>query len=134
MPNEWLPHEANMYQVRETFASVPANTTSARQTVPISTFGGTLIQVQFSTANVVESDFAIFQHATNLSGSVDEIYRVTGLTQFWQKENHAIRFFNADSPRTTNLYLEVTNQSLVAPSGTITLILWLAKGGSRGAI
>jgi hypothetical protein len=101
-----------------------------RTAVPISTFGGRLIQLSIHAANAVEIDFDLYQHATNGSLSVDNIYKVVGAVQQWQREQHDIRFRNSDSPPTTNLYLEVTNTDTVTATGVITLQLYIRAPGS----
>jgi len=126
----WFQFEKNLYQVRETFASVPANSSSARLDIPLGTFGGRFTQVAMHTANCVEFDFRIYQNATSVAGTVDEIYRVTGANQFWQKESLDIHFLNTDAPQVTKLFLELDNKSLVAPTGTITLQLYIHAPGT----
>jgi hypothetical protein len=132
MASEWIGAEKNIYRTKQTFSAVPANSSMTRTAIPINTFSGRLKQIAVHTANDVEYDFSIFQNATSLFSSVDELYRVQGANQFWQESDHNIRFFNSDTPQTTNLFLEFTNRSEVAPSGVITLQMYIEAPGTGG--
>ncbi len=132
MANEWLSAEKNMYRAVTTFSSVAAASSMSRTVIPLQTFGGRSRQIAVHTANVVKFDFSIFQNATSLSSSIDEIYRMQGATQFWQRANHDIRFENSDTPKATSLFLEFTNANLVIPSGVITLQMYIQAPGTGG--
>jgi hypothetical protein len=130
MTVDWVQQEGNIYRVFQTFSSVPANSSLARTAVPLNSFGGRILQVAISTANVIEFDFSLFQDTTSLKGSTHEVYRVEGATQFWQREKHDILFNNSETPITANLYFELTNTSLTVPSGVVTLQLYIQAPGS----
>jgi hypothetical protein len=129
MAFEWLEYEGGLYRVTQTFPSVPASSSLTRTAVPIGNRGGKLVQVSCNTLNVVEFDFSIYQHATSLKNTVDEIYRAVSIQQQWTvNENLSARFRNADSPPTENLYFELDNLSLI-PTSTITLTLYIKAPG-----
>jgi hypothetical protein len=90
-------------------------------------------QISIHTANTLQIDFSLFQHATAPEGAVDEIYRVDGLTQFWQWGIHPIRFVNTDDPQTANLYIVVENRDELVATGTITLQLYIKASGTGGS-
>lgn len=128
---EWV--ENNLYRAVVTFPSVAADTTMARAVVPIASFSGRIKQVAFHTANDVRTDFSIFQHATSGFGTVDEVYRIEGLSEFWQRQGHDIQFSNSDDPQATSLWLSVTNYDLAVATGVITLQVYIRASGTGGS-
>lgn len=124
----WL--EANIFRVLQIFPTVAASGSLTRTAIPLALFGGRIVSISMHTANSLQFDFSLYQNATSVEGTVDEIYRVDGATQFWQWGVHPIRFVNTDSPQTANLYLTLENQSEVAPTGDITLQLYIQGSGS----
>jgi hypothetical protein len=130
MATEWLRQEGGMYKLLQTFSSVAASGSLARTAIPLATFGGRLVQVTCTTGNVVEFDFSLYQHATSLKNTSDEIYRAVSIQQQWTDDaGLEARFTNVDSPPTLNLYIELDNLNAIIPTGTITLTIWIKAPG-----
>lgn len=131
MSHEWTKFSGNQFRVETTFASVAANTSSARQEINIGHVGGNIVSLSIHTANVVLYDFRIFQHASALAGTIHEIIRVIDITQFYHKGNEFdVHFANRGDPQVAKIYFEIDNRSLVAPTGTITLQMFIHSPGS----
>lgn len=124
-----LTHVPNVRRVVITLDPIAANTTGAIETINYGLLEGRLLQVRYHTANVLDTNFSLFSRSTGGVGTIHEILGVDDITQCFQRGKLDILWRNTDDPATDKLYFQVTNQSMVAPTGTVSLELMVRIDG-----
>ena len=80
--------------------------------LPVQVKQGILLTVRVSSASSSSFDISLYNRADGVAGSVDEIVRTTNITTFDQDTQEEIYFISKDVPRTGNLYLAISNDSV----------------------